>query len=87
MRQSNDGFYIAEQDLLLRGGGEILGTKQSGEPEFFFADLGRDLNILLRANKLAQNSRFCEFTEFQAKLFARTKFSPSAVAQAYVDIY
>jgi ATP-dependent DNA helicase RecG len=73
MRQSNDWFYIAEQDLLLRGGGEILGTKQSGEPEFFFADLGRDLNILLRANKLAQNSRFSEFTEFQAKLFARDR--------------
>jgi len=73
MRQSNDGFYIAEQDLLLRGGGEILGTKQSGEPEFFFADLGRNLNILLRANKLAQNSRFSEFTEFQAKLFARDR--------------
>ena len=73
MRQSNDGFYIAEQDLLLRGGGEILGTKQSGEPEFFFADLGRDLNILLEANKLAQNSNFSEFTEFQAKLFAKDR--------------
>lgn len=71
MRQSNDGFYIAEQDLILRGGGEILGTKQSGEPEFFFADLGRDLNILLQANKLAQVSNFSEFTEFQTKLFAR----------------
>lgn len=71
MRQSNDGFYIAEQDLLLRGGGEILGTKQSGEPEFFFADLGRDLNILLRANKLAQSISFSEFTEFQTRLFAR----------------
>ncbi|MDR0630834.1 MAG: ATP-dependent DNA helicase RecG [Holosporales bacterium] len=30
MRESNDGFYIAEKDLLLRGGGEILGTRQSG---------------------------------------------------------
>ncbi len=39
MRNSNDGFYIAEQDLLLRGSGEILGTKQSGEIRFFFADL------------------------------------------------
>jgi ATP-dependent DNA helicase RecG len=73
MRQSNDGFYIAEQDLLLRGGGEILGTKQSGEPEFFFADLGRDLSILLEANKLAQASNFSEFTEFQTKLFARNR--------------
>jgi ATP-dependent DNA helicase RecG len=73
MRQSNDGFYIAEQDLLLRGGGEILGTKQSGEPEFFFADLRCDLSILLEANKLAQASNLSEFTEFQIRLFARDR--------------
>ena len=35
MKQTNDGFYIAEQDLKLRGSGEILGVKQSGEIEFF----------------------------------------------------
>ena len=55
MRESNDGFYIAEQDLILRGGGEILGTKQSGEPEFFFADLARDLKLLLNANQLVKD--------------------------------
>ena len=53
-------FYIAEQDLILRGGGEILGTKQSGEPDFFFANLGRDLEILLQANKRALEIEFSE---------------------------
>ena len=38
MRETNDGFRIAEEDLKLRGAGEILGTKQSGEVEFRIAD-------------------------------------------------
>ena len=37
MRESNDGFRIAEEDLRLRGGGEILGTRQSGERQFRLA--------------------------------------------------
>ncbi len=71
MRESNDGFYIAEQDLILRGGGEILGTKQSGEPVFFFADLTRDLKILLHANNLAKSLEINKFIDFQVTLFAK----------------
>ena len=39
MRDTDDGFRIAEEDLAIRGGGEILGTKQSGLPAFRFTDL------------------------------------------------
>ena len=73
MRNSNDGFYIAEQDLVLRGGGEILGTKQSGEPDFFFADLGRDVEHLIKVNKIAKEADASEFIDFQTKLFARDR--------------
>ncbi len=75
MRSSSDGFYIAEQDLVLRGGGEILGTKQSGEPDFFFADLSQDLGILLQANKKSLETKISEFTNFQTRLFARDRAS------------
>ncbi|MBW7946267.1 MAG: ATP-dependent DNA helicase RecG, partial [Sphingomonadaceae bacterium] len=37
IRRSNDGFEIAEEDLKLRGGGELLGVRQSGDPEFRIA--------------------------------------------------
>lgn len=49
MRQTNDGFLIAEKDLELRGSGEILGIKQSGIPEFKFADLEIHKDLLLAA--------------------------------------
>ena len=46
MRESNDGFVIAEKDLELRGPGEVLGTRQTGVIEYRFADLVRDSELL-----------------------------------------
>jgi len=46
MRQSNDGFFIAERDLEIRGPGELLGTRQSGSLQFRIADLMRDEAML-----------------------------------------
>ena len=50
MRETNDGFVIAEEDLNLRGPGEFLGQRQSGVPEFVLADLAvhRDLLAMAR---------------------------------------
>ena len=46
MRDSNDGFWIAEQDLAIRGPGDILGARQSGMTSFRIADLLRDSHLL-----------------------------------------
>lgn len=46
MRETQDGFRIAEEDLLLRGGGELLGTRQSGEAAFRIADLEQTQRLL-----------------------------------------
>ncbi len=53
LRQSNDGFFIAEEDLKMRGGGELVGTRQSGFPEFKIANLMFDSDLLKIAHKNA----------------------------------
>jgi ATP-dependent DNA helicase RecG len=46
MRETDDGFIIAEEDLRLRGAGELLGKRQSGMPEFKVADLAVHADLL-----------------------------------------
>jgi len=46
LRDTEDGFRIAEEDLRLRGGGELLGTRQSGLPEFRLADLAAHADLM-----------------------------------------
>ena len=53
MCESHDGFEIAEEDLRLRGPGELFGRKQSGLPGFRFGDLRRDQPLLQQAQALA----------------------------------
>ena len=65
MRETNDGFKIAEQDLRLRGPGEILGTRQKGSMEFRFSNPEQDAELFkqaksMAADLMAQNPAVCE---------------------------
>lgn len=55
LRQSNDGFVIAQKDLEIRGPGEVLGTKQTGLAELKIADLVRDQALIPHIQKLANH--------------------------------
>ncbi|VTP61952.1 ATP-dependent DNA helicase recG [Leclercia adecarboxylata] len=54
LRDSNDGFVIAQQDLEIRGPGELLGTRQTGNAEFKVADLLRDQGMIPEVQRLAR---------------------------------
>lgn len=51
LNRSNDGFYIASEDLKLRGPGDIFGLRQSGDMEFKLADIFTDANILKKVSE------------------------------------
>ncbi|HZH42788.1 MAG TPA: ATP-dependent DNA helicase RecG [Lysobacter sp.] len=54
MRQTHDGFLIAEKDLALRGPGELLGTRQTGLASFRVADLARDAVLLPQVQRIGE---------------------------------
>ncbi|MBS0217593.1 MAG: ATP-dependent DNA helicase RecG [Proteobacteria bacterium] len=54
MRETSDGFRIAEKDLELRGPGELLGTRQTGLAAFRIADLARDADLLPQVQRIAE---------------------------------
>ncbi|WP_017463450.1 ATP-dependent DNA helicase RecG [Dyella ginsengisoli] len=54
MRDTNDGFRIAEKDLELRGPGEVLGTRQTGQLAFRIADLTRDAHLLAAVQSVGE---------------------------------
>jgi ATP-dependent DNA helicase RecG len=53
MEQTTDGFKIAEEDLAIRGPGQLMGTQQSGLPDFRVANFVRDIQLLNEARKEA----------------------------------
>ncbi len=56
MEKTTDGFKIAEEDMLIRGVGDMLGTRQSGIPRFRVGDIIRDMDLMLRARNICTES-------------------------------
>ena len=55
LQKSNDGFYVAEKDLEIRGPGQILGYKQSGLPDFVLENLPQNKVLIDKARNEASN--------------------------------
>lgn len=75
LRGSNDGFYIAEEDLKIRGPGEVLGTRQTGTIEFKVADLQHHAHLHQAVKNAASKllSQQSPVTEFLIKRWLGTK--------------
>jgi ATP-dependent DNA helicase RecG len=57
LRETNDGFVVAQRDLELRGPGELLGTRQTGLPQYRVADLLRDADLMPKVRSTAETLR------------------------------
>lgn len=66
LEESNDGFFVAQEDLKLRGPGDLFGVKQSGEPYFLLADIIQDAKELQEAGEAAM-----AFTEKEISLLCK----------------
>jgi ATP-dependent DNA helicase RecG len=62
LRDTNDGFVVAQRDLELRGPGELLGTRQTGLPEYRIANLVRDAELMPEVKHAAENFNNSETT-------------------------
>jgi len=76
MAKTSNGFIIAEKDLELRGPGELLGTRQSGLPEFRIGNIVRDQELLEAAKREAEFYLSKEKSAVTAKMVARIKQDP-----------
>jgi ATP-dependent DNA helicase RecG len=70
MRETSDGFRIAEKDLELRGPGEVLGTRQTGQLAFRIADLARDGHLLPAVQAVGERM-LAEFPDQTGRLIER----------------
>lgn len=69
---TDDGFKIAEADLAIRGPGEFLGTRQHGLPGFRFANIIRDMDILIQAKKEAE-FLFSDIKELEKPMYYKLR--------------
>ncbi len=81
MRDTNDGFRIAEKDLELRGPGEVLGTRQTGQLAFRIADLARDAHLLPAVQEVGEHM-LAEYPRQTSQLIERWVGGAARYAEA-----
>ena len=80
--KSNDGFYIASQDLKMRGPGDMFGVRQSGDLAFVYADVYSDADVLVLANGLTSGmdadtaAGYCERYPYLNKMMEPVEGNP-----------
>ena len=67
--ETDDGFVIAEQDLMMRGVGELLGTRQSGWIQYHFVDYREHRDLFKLASSVARNNEIDEWTRDLMAIF------------------
>ena len=72
MRETNDGFLIAEKDLELRGPGDIMGTRQTGERQFRVSDLSTDISLFKDVVQTGDKMREADLETVEAIIKAWT---------------
>lgn len=77
LTQSNDGFYLAEKDLEIRGEGKIFGNEQAGENELFIANLREFKDILDIAKKVSKGAASSEMLQDEIKILFREEDKPN----------
>ncbi len=80
LRDSNDGFVIAEKDLQLRGPGDVMGTRQTGQIHFKVADLARDADLLESIQQIGEQF-FSEYPQAVQPLCERWLGDPTDYAE------
>ena len=73
MNKSNDGFYIAGEDLKLRGPGDLFGIRQSGDISFKIGDIFNDASVLKKANDAAKEITEKEISEMFESVWLNRK--------------
>jgi ATP-dependent DNA helicase RecG len=80
LKESNDGFYIADQDLKLRGEGELLGSRQSGEQNFIFLSVYEDSDIISKCNELSEETNIGQSENLVISFFNQQLYNNKIIA-------